>query len=170
MLWTAKTRSVAGALSRHDNKESLILEAAFRKLVESYSGNIDRREYGMGENLEGVGSTFLSIAEQEKNISAFIAFHDLLKNYCSNKNCKLRVYCAREESPRRLGNCHYSSRDARFRSSDYCYVHGPNVWNYWENLNEDRMFYDSDFPAGARINEDECNRICRSEKCNRNGA
>ena len=164
LRWTAKTNSIALAIRHHD-KESKILDAAFKKLGE---GNASI-EYGIGENLEGAGQTFLGIASNDKNPSAFIALHNLLKSICSSKNCKLKVYCSREEFDNQLSRrnqCHYAS-DQRFSRSRHCYIHGPNVWNYWEEVNKEGDFYDSDFSRDERLNEETCDNLCDDVNCNR---
>ncbi|MYE07796.1 MAG: hypothetical protein F4X95_03490 [Oligoflexia bacterium] len=166
LFWVAKTKSVALAIVHHD-KESEILKASFKKLGEG-QGN-SSIEYGIGENLEGSGYTFLSIASNEDNPFAFIALHNLLKNTCSTKNCKLKVYCSRKEYQNQLSRrnkCHYAS-DQRFSRSLHCYVHGPNVWNHWGKINEDGDFYDSHFTRNEKINETVCDTLCKTVNCNR---
>ncbi len=166
LIWTAKTGSTAEALRQHDQKDSVILKSAFKR-----AGGGATAEPGMASNLQGQGNTFLTIAEKEKNISAFVAFHNVVKNICSRKNCKLYIYCAREEYDRsnirtRRTSCHYSTttRPGVVRVN-HCYAHGPNVWNYWETINKDRKFYDSHFTANAKISEAECDKICTSNNC-----
>lgn len=166
LLWTAKTSSVALALWHHD-KEDNILEAAFKRLGESGSGG-DRLERGIGADLQGYGKTFWAIAEDEKNKAAFIVLHRLVEAACSSRDCKLKLYCIREgRSDRfRSRNCHYSSSQRSFRQ-DYCYIHGPDVWSFWESLNREREIRDDDFPDDAVINEEECGKVCQRENCTR---
>ncbi|MDE0118681.1 MAG: hypothetical protein OXM55_01575 [Bdellovibrionales bacterium] len=168
LLWVAKTKSVALAIVHHD-KESEILKASFTKLGEGHASGNNRIKYGIGENLEGSGYTFLNIASNEDNPFAFIALHNLLKNICSTKNCKLQVYCSRKEFTNQLSRrnqCHYAS-DQRFSRSLHCYTHGPNVWNDWEEINRDRDFYDSHFTNSDKINEAVCDTLCQTTNCNR---
>ena len=166
LLWVAKTQSVALAITKND-KESEILNASFRKLGEGRNSQI---EYGIGENLEGSGGyTFLRVASREKNPSAFIALHNLLKSICSTKNCKLKVYCSRKEFKNQLSRrnqCYYAS-DQRFSRSSHCYINGPNVWNDWEEINRDGDFYDSQFTRTDKINEEVCDTLCKKVNCNR---
>ena len=166
LIWTAKTPSVAEAIVRHD-KESVILKEVFKTL----GGSISK---GMSLNLQGSASTFLilSMSEDKKNPAGFEAFHNVLKNVCTNRNCKMRVYCARERNSNRLQNrisCHYSSTSSRyggFSRSDYCYLHGPNVWNYWQELNTEGRFRDyAHFPKNTKINEAECKKVCLASSC-----
>lgn len=169
LIWTAKTSSVALALVHHD-KENAILEAAFERLGEDVGGSSARLEYGIGKDLQSFGQTFWALAEKEKNQAAFVSLHRLVMEICSSEDCKLRLYCIREESTDRLRRqrCHYSSERRSFSRSNHCYIHGPDVWSYWEELNKEREFRDSDFPVDAQMNEDECDRVCQTENCGRN--
>jgi len=167
LLWTAKTPSVALALVEHD-KQHEILQDAFEKLGEDVTGGGSRVEYGIGKNLEGFGRTFWAVAETAKNAQAFVAMHQLLENICSGKDCKLRVYCTRDEfesNTRGQQYCHYSS-DRNFRLN-HCYIHGPDVWSYWKQLNDEREFGDADFPRDTILNKEVCDTICKSENCQR---
>ena len=169
LIWTAKTSAVALALVHHD-KDNEILTAAFKRLGEDVGGSA-RLEYGIGMDLQSFGQTFWAIAKKEKNWAAFVALHRLVAGICSsNKNCKLKLYCLREEFTDRFRRqqCHYSSAQRSFSRSRHCYIHGPNVWSYWESLNKEREFRDSDFPVDAKMNEDECDKVCQTENCKRN--
>ena len=168
LLWTAKTPSVALALVEHD-KQSDILRDAFEKLGEDAGSGGSHLEYGIGTNLEGFGRTFWAVAETEKNIPAFVAMHHLLKDICQSKNCKLGIYCGREEferAHRRTQQCHYSNDRQRF-GLNHCYVHGPDVWSYWQQLNDKREFGDADFPKDTVLNADVCDNICKKTNCRR---
>ena len=169
LIWTAKTSAVALALVYHD-KENQILEAAFKRLGERSSGSSSTRlELGIGTDLQSYGQTFWAIAAGEKNSGAFIALHRLVDSQCSDVDCKLRHYCLREPMNNnrfRGRQCHYSSDRRSFRQK-HCYIHGPNVWSFWESLNREREFKDSNFPDDAQMNEDECDRVCQNENCDR---
>jgi len=173
LIWTAKNSAVSLAIMDHD-EDNQILYRAFRKLGEGYASTDSKRiEYGLSTDLQGFGSTFLIIAESltDKNLSAFVIVHKLLKRVCFgnfSKNCKLRFYCKRKEFSRstsRGQQCHYSSdRRSSFRTT-YCYQQGPSVWSYWNKLNEDGEFDDDDFSPKDVINEVECDKLCQSEAC-----
>ena len=159
LIWVAQTVPVGLALRHHD-KENKILTAAFKEFGDGAPSGADRLNYGIGKNLRGTDTTFWSMAEEKKNIGAFIAMHRLLEDICDTKDCKLRLYCLREEfSSRDRRKCKYSSASA-FRVQ-HCYVHGPSVWSYWESLNKEGEFSDSDFSRDSKMNEDICDGVCR---------
>ena len=166
IYWVAVTSSVALALKHHD-EDNVILKEAVKKLgVAAYSGNA-AIEYGLGQNLRSHGDTFWVIIERNKNKNAFIIAHKLVMDICSTKNCKLKLYCLREEFQNafaRQNQCHYA-RDRRSFSSKNCYTHGPSVWSYWENLNSEGEFEDSDFPNTEKLNETVCDKVCQTETC-----
>ena len=165
VLWVAITPSVALALEEHDENNT-ILKEAFIKLGDAFSGSA-RIEYGLAQSLRGYGDTFWAVAEDNKNDAAFAITHNLIKDICSTKNCKLKFYCLREEFENafaRQNRCHYA-RDRRSFRSKNCYTHGPNVWAYWENLNRNEQFDDSHFPEDTKLNEEVCDSVCQTEVC-----
>ena len=165
LLWVAITPSVARALKHHD-RENVILEEAFKKLGDSLSGR-SRVEYGLGQSIRSHGETFWRVAEEENNETAFVVVHRLLMKICSTKNCKLKLYCLREEFENaftRQRQCHYARDRRSFRSTN-CYTHGPNVWAYWENLNREGEFGDNHFSREAKLNEELCDTVCAREVC-----
>ena len=169
LIWTAETSSIALALQYHD-KEDKILQAAFKKLGKDYGSGNARIEYGISKDLKSYGQTFWALAQKAKNQGAFIVMHRLVKSICSIKNCKLRLYCIREEFTNRSlsrQQCHYSSTRRSFSRSNHCYIQGPDVWSYWEFLNNEGEFDDGDFAKNTRINEEECNNLCQNENCKR---
>ena len=168
LIWTAKTPAVTLALKEHD-REHEILKDAFEKVSDSTV------EAGLAKDLRGFGKTFWNLAQGERNKSAFIVVHNLLQKICLNdpnsrKNCKTKHYCTREEyedNRRRRTICPYANDRRSFRRLEHCYIHGPNVWNYWLSLNRDREFKDSDFPPNTKMNETVCNELCKTESCAR---
>ena len=168
LIWTAKNSAVALALVYHD-KENQILEEAFRRLGARSSGSATGDlERGIGTDLQSYGQTFWAIAEGERNAGAFMVMHRLVDSTCSTVSCKKKLYCIRESMDNRFRarRCHYSSSRRSFRQT-HCYIHGPNVWTFWESLNDEREFKDSDFPEGTKMNEAECDRVCQTENCER---
>ena len=164
LIWTAKTSAITLSLEAHDT-EHKILKSAFEKVSD------DTVTAGLAKDLQGYGKTFWALAREERNKSAFIVIHSLLNNICSSKNCKLKHYCIREEyadNNRRRVACPYSGSRQSFRRTEHCYIHGPDVWSYWLNLNRDGEFNDADFPATTKMNEQECDNLCATENCNRN--
>ncbi len=169
LIWTAKNSAVALALVHHD-KENQILEAAFERMgARSSGGSAQRLERGIGTDLQSYGQTFWAIAQGERNEGAFIALHRLVDSICTGVSCKLRLYCIRESMDNRFRarRCHYSSSRRSFRQT-HCYIHGPDVWTFWESLNNEREFKDPDFPEDTKMNEEECDRVCQSQNCERN--
>ena len=163
LIWMAKTSQITLALEAHD-REHKILKSAFEAVSD---GTV---EEGLAKDLKGYGKTFWVLARKENNKSAFIVAHSLLQELCSSKNCKLKNYCIREEFEENSRNrtaCPYSDDRRSFRREKHCYIHGPDVWSFWLNLNRDGDFDDSDFPANAKLNEEECNNLCKTENCNR---
>ena len=168
LIWTAKTPAVTLALEDHD-EEHEILKSAFEKVSDSTV------EAGLAKDLRGFGKTFWNLAQEERNKSAFIVVHDLLSEICLNdpdsrRDCKRKHYCIREEygdNRRRRTVCPYVNDRRSFRRLEHCYIHGPNVWNYWLSLNREGEFKDSDFPSNTKMNETECNKLCKVETCNR---
>ncbi len=178
LIWVAENHLVALALKNHD-VSSQILNAAFKKLEVS---NVSRaREeklaVNIGADLDGFFKTFLFLAEAResdfKNEAAFIIIHNLVKQECSSRECKLRVYCLREEYEPGIRavnqDCPYRERKY-FGSleSRHCYVHGPNVWNYWNDLNRSKEFDDPELDGEFQLSEKKCNDICKDIDCSRN--
>ncbi len=171
LIWVAERRSVSLAISTHD-EDSEILKEAFSKIGRNV-------KVGIGTDLSGYAITFWRIAvdgnpneptriQRERarirNKEAFFAMNELVNDICSTSiNCRLKLYCIREEFERassiRTRRCYYSNRYSRPR---HCYIQGPNVWSYWNTLNKDG---DLDFPTGVfdrnyRITEDICDNFC----------
>ena len=164
LIWTAKTPAITLALENHD-EDHQILKQAFEAVSDEHSV-----EKGLAKDLKGFGKTFWALAQAERNKSAFIVIHSLLQDICSDKSCKMKHYCIRDEfeNVRRQNTCPYSGSRRSFRRVEHCYIHGPNVWNYWLSLHGDDEFNDSDFPTSTKMNEEECDKLCQTESCQRN--
>lgn len=176
LTWVASKPSVALALEEHD-EEHEILNAAFTKLARQN----DQREikHGIGIGLEGYNKTFWVTAEKWENEIAFVAMHSFIETICTSstpatrKNCKLDIYCLREEFDysRTRQKCNYSSNSRSSRRINHCYIHGPDVWSYWEELNQKDRIQDSDFPSDSsnqqdNFTEDICDHHCEdSHRC-----
>ena len=171
LKWVARSYSVATGLLNHDTDHT-ILNFAFRRL------DSNERDFPLliGVDLEGLFETFLSLAENrtqnQKNLSAFVIFHEMLNNECTDRNCKMRAYCLREEyeTSREMENaCSYKS-EIFSSSSRHCYIYGADIWAYWNQLNYGEEFEDEDFDRDFEFSEDECDDFCDNKgiDCQRN--
>ncbi len=180
LIWTAETIAVSAAIRHHD-RDNLILEHAFEKLGKEHDyarGLEERVLVGFSEDLHGFTETFLSLAQHQRNEAAFVIAHRAIEQVCENESCIVRAYCTRESYDRLLNapRCPYqtSGRLAGSRSN-HCYVHGAEVWSYWEILNRDRKIEDKEFPFDSeyKINQAKCDseEICGEDidsSCKRN--
>ena len=165
LIWTAENEQIALSLREYDRNNE-ILRRAFGKISRStnYTKVIQQ---GLAVDLAGFGDTFLSLAEQTRNKSAFVIADSLLQKVCgNNENCQLQAYCvsiANERSASRRNPCTYL-RGSRFRSSrdDYCYVQGPNVWSYWTFLRQDKEIVNTSFNDNFEIDDEVCDDACGS--------
>jgi len=125
-------------------------------LISAFSVNVVRHR-----------ETALTLVKNSDNKEAMQFFFDLLSQECSSLQCKQKVLCVREDISRRSSRDRYSDicpylglRDR----SDYCYIQGPDVWSYIENL-----IYDGDLNApglaGLELNEEMCNSFCSRNNC-----
>lgn len=180
LIWVAENHSVALALQHHDQR-SWILGDAFKDIGtagDSRSQGVQKQlAVDIGADLDGFFRTFLYLATDREydyeNDSAFIIIHELVKRECASRECKMRVYCIREEyEPGVRGanqDCPY--RERRYfgtLESRHCYVHGPDVWNYWNQLHRDSEIDDNDFEKDFIFSEKKCDRLCEDVDCNRN--
>ena len=162
LIWLARSPGAALGILEHDTEQK-ILAKALEKVV-SYSNAADIVKYGVAEDLRSFGETFLVLAEVVKNIPAFVLVHDLIGKFCSDAKCKLQYYCVTMKNER---SSSYRSQCTYFRSSrftfdntDYCYVHGPNVWGYWSYLYSRGLIVDNMFEQNFEITADVCNNSC----------
>ncbi len=165
LIWTAMNSPISLALKHHDNSNK-ILKTSFRKVGTGHGSGDARVEYGFGEDLQGGGKTFLVIANDAKNPSAFNIAYRLVESIClTNFKCIFRWYCVREEfESARRRQCRYSSEKRGFNRDRHCYIHGPDVWSYWthlkdeENMLKRNRIYFNNF----KMNEETCNGVCRT--------
>ena len=172
LKWVAYSYSVARALLEHDEDHTILI-SAFRKLNSRY-----RLEFPVytGTDLGTIFETFLFFAndwtQNQKNESAFIIFHGMLQEQCRDRNCKMQAYCLRKEyrtSSEMENRCPYKL-EVYSRSSRHCYIYGTDVWNYWNQLNEDGTLRDGDFEPDFVFDQDECDDFCDDKNidCERN--
>ena len=164
LIWLAQSPGASAGIKVHDTEHKILIKA-FGKVV-SQTVVADIVKYGIAADLKGFGDTFLVLAEGVKNIEIFDAIHDLINKFCSSAQCKLIHYCVsikNERTPSYRSQCDYF-RGSRFTFSnvEYCYVHGPNVWNYWSDLHRQGLIVDDTFQPNFEITADVCNNICSS--------
>ena len=112
--------------------------------------------------------TILTLIKNSDNKEAMQFVFDLVSRECSSPvQCKQHILCVREDISRRSSQDRYSDicpylgpRDR----SDYCYIQGPDVWSYIENLIYDGDLSDSDL-ANLDLNEQMCNSFCSRNNC-----
>ena len=181
LMWVAINEDIAQVFNDKDRSDK-VLKAAFESLgeIEEPSSKSLRLATGLNVGLQEDEDTFLSLSVEEDNEEAFEIAYNLLKRSCSNKDCKLRVLCARENrsassrsrvfgSSRRT-TCQTSTRqERRARTGGTCYVHGARVWSFLDELIEDDDINERDFEDNA-IKVKTCNTYCgredpRNDKC-----
>ena len=182
LAWIAVNEKVATAFESERSSRK-ILEEAFEKLGDFNNGSKEL-ETGFNVGLIDEDDTFLYLASDEGNEEGFALGHKVLDDSCSSKNCKLSVFCSREEktlsrsrifsSSRRDANlkCKTSTKPSRrSRSGQTCYIQGSSVWSFLEELIGDDEINDSDFKSSA-ITVNVCNTYCgevsdKNTKCKR---
>ncbi len=176
LIWVAERIQIAVAIQHHDDKD-LILEKVFEQAVSrSKRSSSNRTVAGINEDLKGFAETFWSIAQAERNEAAFIIAHRLVDRLCSDRQCKIEIYCARVHYRRdrlsNVGRCPYQTqgRLPGIRGSDDCYIHGAEVWSFWEVLNRDGRIKDNQFDRNFKLNQNTCIETCGTDtdsKCDR---
>lgn len=125
-------------------------------LVSAFSVNVVRHR-----------ETILTLIKNSDNKEAMQFVFDLLSRECSSLQCKQQILCVREDISRRSsrdgysGVCPYLGPRDR---SDYCYIQGPDVWSYVENLIYDGDLNDQSL-ANLELNERMCNSFCSRNNC-----
>ena len=112
--------------------------------------------------------TMLALIKNSDNKEAMQFVFDFISRECSSPvQCKQQILCVREDIARRSSQERYSDvcpylgpRDR----SDYCYIQGPDVWSYIENLIYDGDLKDPDL-ANLELNEQMCNSFCSRNNC-----
>ena len=182
LAWIAVNKKVATAFE-NDRSSRKILEKAFEKLGDFNKGSKEL-ETGFNVGLIDEDDTFLFLASDEGNEKGFVLGYKILDDSCSSKNCKLSIFCSREEknlsrskifSKNRRDsnlNCKTSTTSRRrSRSGQTCYIQGASVWSFLEELIDDDEINDSDFKSSA-ITVNVCTSYCgevskTNKKCGR---
>ncbi len=178
LAWIAINEDIAEIL-RDEDRSSEIIGTALKELGRLQQGAINKKGTGLNMGLIGREDTFFYLASDEENEAAFDMGYEVLESACPDKNCKMRVLCARERRGRSRSRvfgrnssaqCRTSSntrrRRATFRSSA-CYLQGAPVWSYLYELLEDSEVSDREF-KGSPLSIEQCNKHCgneRSETC-----
>jgi len=163
--YTARSPLMIEAFRHSNNEEifkNILLDFAQLKhnnasLVSALSVNVVRHR-----------ETVLTLIKNSDNKEAMQFIFDLVSQECSSPvQCKQQILCVREDIFRRSIRDRYSDvcpyLSPRDRS-DYCYVQGPDVWSYIENLIYDGHLNDPDL-AGLELNEQMCNSFCIRNNC-----
>ena len=162
LIWLAQSPGASLGIREHDTEYN-IFKQVFGKIV-SHSAVADIVKYGLAADLRGFGETFLVLAEVVKNEPAFALVHNLIGEFCSNTQCKMQHYCMsikNERSPSHRNQCaYYRSSRFTFTNIDYCYIQGPNVWNYWNELHRQGLIVDDMFNQNFEITSDVCENAC----------
>ena len=162
--YTARNPLVVEAFQHGNNEE------AFKKILLEFS-RLKTEEFSITSalslNVVRNRETMLVLIKNADNKEAMQFVFDLLETECATLVCKQKVLCVREDITRR------SSRD---RNSDvcpylgprdrskHCYIQGPDVWSYIENLIYDRHFNDNDL-MNLDLNEQMCDSFCSRNDC-----
>ncbi|MBC6415444.1 MAG: hypothetical protein GDA46_03535 [Bdellovibrionales bacterium] len=185
LAWIAVNEDVSQVFLDEKKASLKILEEAFEILGDYNTNSRNQIQTGFNTDLVGIDDTFLSLTASYNNEYGFILAYELLDDFCSGNDCKLEIFCAREDrtsfsrsrsrvfgySRRRSDNssCR-TSTDSRQRSSGgLCYTHGADVWSFLDDLIEEDEIRDNFFEDNP-ITVDRCNKFCggaRSEtsKC-----
>jgi len=157
LIQIASYPSTVDALEKEDEDNEFFKEVL--KTLNRGSSNIFE---SLLKSLQRYRQTFVSQAVESNNEKAVIKAFDLI----SNKN---DFVCQRTERSTRTssrygsqggGGCHYLNTDSRrSRSSDYCYVYGPNVWSYINNLDQGDISF-TGYLATNELSEESCEVWC----------
>ncbi len=164
--YTARNPLVVEAFRYSNNEEvfkNLLLE--FVRLNNKKSSLSTALSLNVSRHRE----TMLTLIKNADNREAMQFVFDLVMRECSDSlNCKKQMLCVRENIARR------SSRERHFDvcpylgprdRADYCYIQGPDVWSYIENLIYDGDLKDPDL-MGLELNEQMCNSFCSRNRDN----
>ena len=154
LSYIASNRVAIEVLKEEDSNNEF-----FREVLRTFNQESDDVFKALLKSLERYRETFVSQAVEADNKEAVIRAFSLI----SNKN---DFICQRTEVERsrssvynsRGGDCHYLSSDSRQLSrAKHCYILGPSVWSYLNNIDEITFTgYLSQHP----LNEDSCEVWC----------
>ena len=173
LAWVAINKDIAEVFLNED-RSSDVLEEAFEKLAESQEDVEKEIETGLNMGLIEDKDSFFYLVSAEDNSAGFEIAYKLLRSACSSKDCKMEIFCAREElSSSRSRIFGYQStqtcrtlarRDRRSsRGGGTCYIHGSVTWSFLEELIKEGDVRDSDFKEDP-ITVEKCNTFCGDEK------
>ena len=162
--YTARSPLAVEAFQYGNNEEvfkEILLEFSELKYDES---NLTS---ALSSNVVRHRETVLALITNADNKEAMQFVFDLLSEECSSTACKQKVICVRENITRRSSRrrnsdvCPYLGPRDR---SDYCYIQGPDVWSYIENLIYDGYLNDRDL-RNLDLSEQMCNSFCSQNNC-----
>ena len=169
LAWVAVNEDIARAFLAEDRR-SEILKKAFKELGDLQESVIREEETGLNVGLIQSEDTFFHLSALEGNEAAFQIAYKVLKSVCSSRNCKMNVFCAREEQSRRRSRvfgykalgCRTSSQPGRrARRDSTCYIHGASSWGFLDDLIEEKYVRDPHFKGEKnQITVEECNKFC----------
>ena len=173
LAWVAINEDIAEVFLNKD-KDSDVLQEAFEKLAEFQEDVKKEIETALNMGLIQDKDSFFYLASVEDNSAGFEIAHDLLRSVCSGKDCKMEVFCAREElsssRSRVFGyqstqTCRTLARQDRRSSSrgGTCYIHGSVTWSFLDELIEDGDIKDFNFKKDP-ITVKKCNDFCGNER------
>ena len=112
--------------------------------------------------------TMPALIKNADNETAMQFIFDLVTQECADPLfCKQQILCVREDISRRTSRqrpsdlCPYLGPRDR---ADYCYIQGPDVWSYVDNLISDGDLKDNDLRS-LELNEQMCSAFCSSNNC-----
>lgn len=170
LAWIALNQDVARVLYQ-ENRSGSILRDSFRKLGEAQENRQKSQLIaGLNSGLIKREDTFLALAADRENEEGFIMAHNVVYSACSSTQCRLEIYCARENfsgrsfrSRRDQESCRTPGDDRRYSRNRLCYVHGGLTWSYLSDLIEEEEIRISNGDlkdALLKLNVDNCNKAC----------
>ena len=145
-------------------------EEIFKRILIEFSqikNNESSLTYALSSNVVRHRETMLTLIKNADNKEAMQFVFDLLNQECSAVTCKQKILCVREDITRRSSRqrnsdvCPYLGPRDR---ADYCYIQGPDVWSYIENLIYDGYLNDRDL-KNLDLNEQMCDSFCSRNNC-----
>ena len=164
MDYTARNPMAVEAFQYAGNEE------IFKEILIEFSRlkhNESSLTYALSSNVVRHRETMLTLIKNADNKEAMQFVFDLLNQECATVACKKKILCVREDITKRSSRqrnsdvCPYLGPRDR---SDYCYIQGPDVWSYIENLIYDGYFNDRDL-RNLDLNEQMCDSFCSQDNC-----
>lgn len=171
LAWIALNQDIASVFLCESR--SKIPEISFERLGKFQADTSIKEELtGLNVGLIQNDDSFLYLAATENNEDAFKMAYDAILNtpFCTTKECKMNILCARElKSIRRsrilgtsyMQTCKTSAVSGRSRGNTLCYIHGVTVWNYLNELINNNTIHDLHFKEKSdEITVKKCNDHC----------